>query len=267
MSRSRRRPRAGDGAGSTRRRRSRRRSAWRPGCRWRLACDARGEAAGRPSAVRAAGLPAPGAPRRPATRGSRRRGRRRHHRSDDRCVRTGAAIRGLRARRGADLRPRALLGRWRPAGQGEILRCWCRRRTSRSCGGSSRRGRSTEIRSSSSTFGIRAATTTRSRSSPRRGLPWRRGDSHFFSDFQQAYHHLEITVKAITPVRDDRVLLHTTLSAEGRESGLKLQQELFCAFWLRHGRVFRQEDHFTLPGALHALGLSGQTLEAAGLSE
>ncbi len=91
--------------------------------------------------------------------------------------------------------------------------------------------------------------------------------AHFFSDFQQAWHHFEITVNAITPVRDDRVLLHTTLSAEGRESGVKLQQELFSAFWLRHGRVFRQEDHLTLPGALHALGLSGQTLEAAGLSE
>jgi SnoaL-like domain len=92
--------------------------------------------------------------------------------------------------------------------------------------------------------------------------------AHFFSDFQQAWQHFEITVKAITPVCDDRVLLHTTLSAEGRESGLKLQQELFSAFWLRHGRVFRQEDHFTLPGALHALGLSeAEALEAAGLRE
>jgi hypothetical protein len=30
---------------------------------------------------------------------------------------------------------------------------------------------------------------------------------------------------------------------------------------------FRWEDHLTLKGALLALGLSGETLEAAGLSE
>jgi hypothetical protein len=43
--------------------------------------------------------------------------------------------------------------------------------------------------------------------------------------------------------------------------------ELFQCYWLRHGRVFRQEDHLTLPGALRALGLEGDTLEAAGLRE
>jgi hypothetical protein len=91
--------------------------------------------------------------------------------------------------------------------------------------------------------------------------------AQFFSDFQQAWERFEISVKAITPVRDDRVLLSATLAAEGRESGVKLQQELFVCYWLRHGRVFREEDHFTLPGALHALGLHGDTLEAAGLSE
>jgi hypothetical protein len=42
---------------------------------------------------------------------------------------------------------------------------------------------------------------------------------------------------------------------------------MFHCFWLRHGRIFRQEDHLTLPGALHALGLQGETLEAVGLSE
>jgi len=62
-------------------------------------------------------------------------------------------------------------------------------------------------------------------------------------------------------------LLSATLAAEGRESGVKLQQELFVCYWLRHGRVFREEDHLTLSGALHALGLHGDTLEAAGLSE
>jgi hypothetical protein len=62
-------------------------------------------------------------------------------------------------------------------------------------------------------------------------------------------------------------LVRASLAAAGRGSGLNLQGELFHCFWLRHGRIFRAEDHLTLPGALHALGLSGQTLEAAGLSE
>jgi hypothetical protein len=42
---------------------------------------------------------------------------------------------------------------------------------------------------------------------------------------------------------------------------------MFHCVWVRHGRVFRQEDHLSLPGALHALGLDGTTMEAAGLGE
>jgi SnoaL-like domain len=89
--------------------------------------------------------------------------------------------------------------------------------------------------------------------------------ARFLSEFEQAWEHHEFKIKALTPVRDDRVLVHATLVAEGRGSGLNLQGELFLCFWLRHGRIFREEDHLTLPGALRALGLSGETLEAAGL--
>jgi len=53
-------------------------------------------------------------------------------------------------------------------------------------------------------------------------------------------------------------------SMSGRGSGLNLEGDLYQCFWLRHGRFFRVE---TLSGALHALGLHGETLEAAGLSE
>ena len=91
--------------------------------------------------------------------------------------------------------------------------------------------------------------------------------ARFLSEFEQAWEHFEFKVKAITPVRDDRVLVRASLVAEGRGSGLNLQGELFHCFWLRHGRIFRAEDHLTLPGALRALGLSGETLEAAGLRE
>ena len=83
----------------------------------------------------------------------------------------------------------------------------------------------------------------------------------------RAWDDYRLRIRAITPVRDDRVLAHVSLTTEGRESGLNLQVELFLCFWLRHGRVFRQEDYFTLPGALRALGLSGETLETAGLRE
>jgi hypothetical protein len=91
--------------------------------------------------------------------------------------------------------------------------------------------------------------------------------AQFFSEFLQAWDRFEVRVEAGFPVGDDRALLQVSLSGEGRESGVKLQQTAFICFWLRHGRIFRQEDHFTLPGAIHALGLSGDTLEAAGLSE
>jgi len=68
-------------------------------------------------------------------------------------------------------------------------------------------------------------------------------------------------------VGGERVLLRGTLQTEGHGSGVALEGELHQCFWLRHGRVFRQEDHLTLRGALHAFGLEGDTLEAVGLSE
>jgi hypothetical protein len=68
-------------------------------------------------------------------------------------------------------------------------------------------------------------------------------------------------------VADDRVLAHATGRGEGRESGVKLDGDLYHCFWLRQGRILRAEDHLMLAGALHALGLSGDSLAAAGLPE
>jgi hypothetical protein len=68
-------------------------------------------------------------------------------------------------------------------------------------------------------------------------------------------------------VGDDRVLACATLHAEGRGSGMRLEGEIYHCIWLRHERFFRMEDHLTLAGALRALGLDGDTLEAAGLKE
>jgi hypothetical protein len=49
------------------------------------------------------------------------------------------------------------------------------------------------------------------------------------------------------------VLVHATLSAEGRGSGVKLEGQVYACFWLRNGRIVREEDHLTLSGALRAL--------------
>jgi hypothetical protein len=48
---------------------------------------------------------------------------------------------------------------------------------------------------------------------------------------------------------------------------MTLEGEVYSCFWLRNGRFFRAEGHVTFARALRALGLSGDALEAAGLSE
>ena len=73
------------------------------------------------------------------------------------------------------------------------------------------------------------------------------------------------SVQQMVEVDDDRVLARATMRASGRGSGIKLEGDLYVCVWLRQGRVARVEDHLTLKGALHALGLEGETLEAAGL--
>jgi len=90
--------------------------------------------------------------------------------------------------------------------------------------------------------------------------------ARFLAEYRDAWDHYEMEVQKLIPVGDDRVLVHLVLKAEGRESGVKLEGDLYQCAWLRHGRFFRWEDHLTLKGALLALGLSGETLDAAGLS-
>jgi ketosteroid isomerase-like protein len=91
--------------------------------------------------------------------------------------------------------------------------------------------------------------------------------SQFLARFLEAWSHLEWAVEDLIEVGDDRVLASARLRAEGLESGVKLEGDLYQCLWLRHGRLFRVEDHLTLSGALHALGLTGETLEAAGLRD
>ena len=91
--------------------------------------------------------------------------------------------------------------------------------------------------------------------------------SKFLTRWGEAWSRLEWAVNELIEVGDDRVLACATLRAEGRGSGVKLEGDIYQCEWLRHGRLFRVEDHLTLSGALHALGLEGETLQAAGLRE
>jgi hypothetical protein len=91
--------------------------------------------------------------------------------------------------------------------------------------------------------------------------------SRLLVEFREAFSRSAWETRWILPVGDDRVLACANLQAEGRGSGLELAGDVYFSIWLRHGRIFRQEDHLTLSGALRALGLEGETLEAVGLSE
>jgi hypothetical protein len=68
-------------------------------------------------------------------------------------------------------------------------------------------------------------------------------------------------------IGDDRVYAHGHVWAAGRKSGVSLDGHLHYCFWLRHGRFVRAEEHLSEEDALHALGLSGEALEAAGVRE
>jgi SnoaL-like protein len=89
----------------------------------------------------------------------------------------------------------------------------------------------------------------------------------FHARYLDAWDQLELSIEQLIPVGDDRVLACVTMVGEGRQSGLRLDGPLYQCCWLRHGRFFRMEDHLTLSGALRALGLTGETLEAVGLRE
>jgi hypothetical protein len=91
--------------------------------------------------------------------------------------------------------------------------------------------------------------------------------ARWLAEYLGAWDRFELAVNELIAVGDDRVFDHATVRAEGSESGLTLDGDLYHCVWLRHGRLLRQEDHFTVWSAIRGLGLSGETLEAAGLSE
>ena len=89
----------------------------------------------------------------------------------------------------------------------------------------------------------------------------------WLGDYLEAFARIENAIRGLYPVGDDRVLAHVTLQMEGRTSGVGLEGDLYSSLWVRHGRLFRIEDHVRVSGALRALGLKDETIEAAGLSK
>jgi len=90
--------------------------------------------------------------------------------------------------------------------------------------------------------------------------------ARFLANYVEAWRY-DYAITELVGVGDDRVLACATLRAEGRGSGMKLEGDIYHCVWLRHGRFLRVEDHLTLSRALYALGLEGDTLQAAGLRE
>jgi hypothetical protein len=75
----------------------------------------------------------------------------------------------------------------------------------------------------------------------------------------------EMRFEDMIAVGDDKVLTCAELRAEGRASGIELAGPIYQCFFLRDGRIVRQEDHVTVKGALCGVGVQAHTLEAAGL--
>jgi SnoaL-like domain len=91
--------------------------------------------------------------------------------------------------------------------------------------------------------------------------------ARFIAAVLSAWDDYRYVVKDARAIGDDRVLVQGQMSTQGRASGVALEGDTYHCFWVRHGRFIRVEDHLTAKGALHALGLSGETIEAVGLSE
>ena len=89
----------------------------------------------------------------------------------------------------------------------------------------------------------------------------------FLTEYLAAYERYRYVIGEARAIGDDRVFAHGHVWAEGRASGAAVEGDLYHCFWLRDERFFRVEDHLTLKGALHALDLGGDTLDAAGLPE
>jgi ketosteroid isomerase-like protein len=77
----------------------------------------------------------------------------------------------------------------------------------------------------------------------------------FFTRFSEAWGEVDWELVEIEAIGDDRVLMRARLVGSGRGSGLEMGGVVHFCYWLRGGRIFRQEDHLTDAGAKRALGI------------
>ena len=91
--------------------------------------------------------------------------------------------------------------------------------------------------------------------------------ARYLADYMGAWDRFEFAINRLIAVGDDRVFDHLTVRADGRRCGFRLDGDMYQCVWLLNGCILRQEDHLTLRNAISGLGLKGETLEAAGLSE
>jgi hypothetical protein len=87
----------------------------------------------------------------------------------------------------------------------------------------------------------------------------------FMARFIAAWDHWEMEALEVTAVGTTCVLARESVVAEGRGSGLALNGDLYQCSWMRRGRYLRVEDHLTLDGAVGALGVDAEALEAVGV--
>jgi hypothetical protein len=72
--------------------------------------------------------------------------------------------------------------------------------------------------------------------------------ARFHAEYGGAWDRWEIAIERLIAVGDDRVFVHAIVHGVGRESGLRLEGDLYHCAWLRQRRIFRWEDHLTLGG-------------------
>lgn len=79
--------------------------------------------------------------------------------------------------------------------------------------------------------------------------------AEFLTAYRDAWEHIDWDVTEIVAVGDDRVYTKGTLRGRGSGSGVNVGGPLFICYWLRNGRIFREEDHLTEEGVRRAFGL------------
>jgi ketosteroid isomerase-like protein len=80
--------------------------------------------------------------------------------------------------------------------------------------------------------------------------------SRVFAEYLHAFSDLRIEAEEIIDLDDDRVLVLSRHTAEGKLSGAPIEHELGDLFTVRDGKIVRYESYWDRAVALKAVGLS-----------